>query len=88
MFRVAYDHVDSNLCKLGTLILYMTLTDPKGALEMRPSPSNFFHFHAVFLQTNLPNDRLAPPPLGLVSRHLGNPGFATGSLPADYILAL
>ena len=27
--------------------------------------NNFFHFHAVFGEKKLPNDRLAPPPLRL-----------------------
>ena len=42
-----------------------------------PSGPKFLHFHAVFGK-NWPNNRLAPPPLGLAPPPLGNPGSATG----------
>ena len=41
-----------------------------------PSGPKFLHFHAVFGK-NWPNNRLAPPPLGLAPPPLGNPGSAT-----------
>ena len=47
-----------------------------GARNARPPGSKFLHFHAVFGK-NWPNNRLAPPPLGLVPPPLGNPGSAT-----------
>ena len=48
-----------------------------GARPSRPpSCPKFLHFHAVFGK-NWPNNRLAPPPLGLAPPPLGNPGSAT-----------
>ena len=41
-----------------------------------PSSPKFLHFHAVFGK-NWPNNRLAPPPLGLAPPPLENPGSAT-----------
>ena len=53
----------------------------KGGREGRvPPPTSgpkFLHFHAVFGK-DWPNNRLAPPPLGLAPPPLGNPGSATG----------
>ena len=51
----------------------------KGGREGRSPPPGpkFLHFHAVFSK-NWPNNRLAPPPLGLAPPPLGNPGSATG----------
>ena len=48
-----------------------------GAMDARPPGPKFLHFHAVFGK-NWPNNRLAPPPLGLAPPPLGNPGSATG----------
>ena len=47
-----------------------------GARDARPPGPNFLRFHAVF-RKNLPNNRLALPPLGLAPPPLGNPGSAT-----------
>ena len=55
------------------------VADLRGGREGRappPSGPKFLHFHAVFGK-NWPNNRLAPPPLGLVPPPLGNPGSCT-----------
>ena len=58
-------------------ILY-SVVDLRGARGTRAPPGpKFLHFHAVFGK-NWPNNRLAPPPLGLAPPPLGNPGSATG----------
>ena len=52
-----------------------------------PSGPKFLHFHAVFGK-NWPNNRLAPPTLGLVPPPLGNPGSATALCSSTDILVV
>ena len=58
-----------------------------GARDARPPGPKFLHFHAVFGK-NLPNNRLAPPPLGLAPPPLGNPGSATAKCQVQHNIAL
>ena len=55
------------------------MADLRGGRRGRAPPfgPKFLHFHAVFGK-NWPNNRLAPPLLGLAPPPLRNPGSATG----------
>ena len=56
------------------------LVDPRGPQGHTPK-SKFSHFHAVFRQKIDQNNRLAPPPLGLVPSRLGNHGIINNDRP-------
>ena len=60
---------------------FVSVVDLRGGTRdaCPPSGPKFLHFHAVFGE-NWPNNRLAPPPLGLVPPPLGNPGSATACI--------
>ena len=73
--------ISRKFCKEKDLVYYyylhsISVEDLRGARGTPLPGPKFLHFHAVFGK-NWPNNRLAPPPLGLAPPPLGNPGSAT-----------